>query len=327
MARADAPPACVPGPDLTAFAHGELAPRRRAEVAGHVLRCERCRASLEESRGMLALLSLLRPASVAAGARRTSAARSMSVAPLLALGAMAAAVVVAAVSWWPRDVSAPSRTEPPVVTARASEAAWSAPEVSALLRAQAADGRWPAEADFGGSRNDEAATALALLALMPEDARVLSDGPVARAVAGAARWLLARERESGEPAIDSASLRNRAVSAAGVLGLYAVTKDESLRLPADRAVRRLARDVERSEGDRSSLTWALRALEKARGLGGARTDAAIRHLHDRLAPLGGPLPSEALVPARPVPETPVDDASACDLALRLLEARGGIARR
>jgi hypothetical protein len=90
----------------------------------------------------------------------------------------------------------------------------------ALLRAQAADGHWTADDALGGGRHDEAATGLALLAILEGRPGAMRDPAVARAVAAATRWLRGRER-----GLDAspAAFRDEAVATSALLAVYAQT--------------------------------------------------------------------------------------------------------
>ncbi|HVG93533.1 MAG TPA: hypothetical protein VND21_03735, partial [Planctomycetota bacterium] len=133
---------------------------------------------------------------------------------------------------------------------------------AALLRAQAADGRWSAAA----TDDDEAATGLALLALLAERPQALASPPVARAVADATRWLRARQADDGGFGRGARSERGHALATEALLEVWAQTGDPGLRHALVPAVRRLATDAHGTPvGD--ATEWTRRALARAHGLG------------------------------------------------------------
>src|SRR5438034_10429890 len=106
---------CVDAADLTAFATDALPAARRAAVSRHVLRCARCRATLDRDAAMLARLrgfarapsweDDVGAAMLARGARGRARVRGA------AGGAVAAAALVAA---WVLAPGEPGPAAPPV---------------------------------------------------------------------------------------------------------------------------------------------------------------------------------------------------------------------
>jgi hypothetical protein len=313
----------VAGEDLTAFAHGELPEWRRAEVSRHVLGCEPCRRSLAASRDVLSLLGEVGRFGIESLRAELAARRPARAARLLrrvATAASVAAVVALGVLLAPPRGPAPAPGGGGLTPVASAAEVPLTPDQRALVAAQHEDGRWAAEASFGGPRRDEAATALALLALLPRDADALRSGPAARAVADGVRWLVTRggaARAERDPGPDLA------VATCALLEVYALSPAPDVRAPLHdaigRAIRRLSRglphpfdDVERDP----SLGWRLRALATARALGWGHLDAAIDGLRAADADLDGSLTALARVAP---PDAPPD--SPCALALRVLRER------
>src|SRR5438477_3108705 len=181
---------CVPAPDLTAFAHGELADWRRAEVSRHLLRCPACRADASGDARVLARLLALGAEGDAwrgeAVAARAALARRRRTGLLSAgAGAAAAAVLIAgfaalrAQGTGPAEGRAVASLAGPALSARAKAppATPLSADESALLASQAPDGRWAG----GAAGGDEAATGLALLALVAGRREEIRGGAVGRA--------------------------------------------------------------------------------------------------------------------------------------------------
>jgi hypothetical protein len=273
---------CVPGEDLTAFAHGELPGERRAAISRHLLGCGRCR---DEYAGMRSLLRRLR--ALDAGGSRLGAPAAAAEAPgalswrSLVAGGGIAAVFLAAflVSWAPAGGSRGAGD-----ARRASEA--QASEVSLLLAAQRADGSWPADAAFGGSRADEAATAVALLALLPDDPGARYEGVRARAVAQATRWLLARRRSGGATDATPERTRNEVVAVAALVEVLAETGDPALRRELEPSLRNVQRAAEALATDPWAVGWLRRALRRARDAGWREAEAALARLEARFGASG-----------------------------------------
>jgi len=313
----DASLRCVPAADLTAFAQDALPEPRRAEISRHLLRCPRCNAAAS---GTGDLLSRLRSFGAAASwegelgaavavahartrARGLGALAGAGVGLLLAAGvaflpgshAPDASLTLASAPPSPPAPAAPTLPERDLAVLRSGSASAPALPLSAaaqaLLRAQAADGHWTADDALGGGRHDEAATGLALLAILEGRPGAMRDPAVARAVAAATRWLRGRER-----GLDAspAAFRDEAVATSALLAVYAQTGDATVRASADRGVRRLAREMaSASTLDAATAGWARVALARARDLGWDRglpaPDGA-----PAAYPLGG-TPGETLV--------------------------------
>ncbi len=315
----DASLRCVPAADLTAFAQDALPEPRRAEISRHLLRCPRCNAAAS---GTGDLLSRLRSFGAAASwgrragrgrrGRARTHARARASAPWRARASdcssprasrssrartlpMRASRSRAPRPRPPAPAAPPFPPERDLAVLRSGSA--SAPSLplsaaaQALLRAQAADGHWTADDALGGGRHDEAATGLALLAILEGRPGAMRDPAVARAVAAATRWLRGRER-----GLDAspAAFRDEAVATSALLAVYAQTGDATVRASADRGVRRLAREMaSASTLDAATAGWARVALARARDLGWDRglpaPDGA-----PAAYPLGG-TPGETLV--------------------------------
>jgi hypothetical protein len=174
-------------------------------------------------------------------------------------GVAAAAVLAAGLALAPHDVGrapATSATPSAAVPREAPDPAAQA----ALLRAQAADGRWTSAT----RHDDEAATGLALVALLEDRRDALHAAPVARAVADATRWLRSRQSDDGGfGARDAEGMRGHALATQGLLEVWAASRDASLQAALAPAVRRLEDDVRHD----ATNVWPRRALARARALG------------------------------------------------------------
>jgi hypothetical protein len=320
MARRDAARACPAGEDLTAFAHGELDAARRAEVSRHLLACPPCRGAYSVARGLLRRLGDLGPdwgdlvpRRAAAGPRAGARAPWRS---LLAGAGIAAAFLAAfLVSGGPAGGPAGRAAGPGLAEA-------SAEEVSLLLASQRPDGSWPADPDLGGPAADEAATAAALRALLPDDAGALREGPRARAVAGATRWLLARRRPGAEDPATAGAARNEAAALAALLEVQAVSGDPELRRALEPAVRRLARAGADVPCDRWAMRWFGSALSRASATWPA-VRPLVRRLETAVGPLGLAAPAGAGAGAAPREAEP-SGSTACAVAVRVLARRGAL---
>jgi len=296
--RPDASLRCVPAADLTAFAQGLLPEPRRAEISRHLLRCPRCHGTAS---GTGELFDRLRSFSAApswrgelgaavAGERVRRRARGVGAMAGAGVGLLLAAGLaflptgpttdrVPSIASAPAP-AAPMRSAERIVSPRFADAPAPAlsDEARALLRAQATDGRWAADEALGSGRHDEAATGLALLAILDGHPHALRDPSVARAVAAATRWLKGRER-----ALDASptTFRDDAVATSALLEIYAQTGDVGVRSSVDRGVRRLARELASGAAlDPASAGWGRLALARARDLG-----------WDRAPPTGDPAPT------------------------------------
>ena len=236
---------CIAPADLTAFVLGEGDDAHRGEIARHVFGCAACRARRDAELELVGRLEAfadlgsweedLAAADLAAAAARRARRRG-------AFAGAAAAAVLAALSVGlpfgtrgPRageDAGPAARVGP--VAARVPGRAPIDPTTTALLAAQAADGRW--RATTGVERHDVGATGLALLALVRAPEASLTTGPVARAVASAVRWLAPRADDA-----DRAGDRERAVAAAALEAVFVATGDRAVGTAAERARRSLPR--------------------------------------------------------------------------------------
>jgi hypothetical protein len=303
----------VPGEDLTAFAHGELSDAARASVSAHLLRCARCRAEVDGARSLLLRLRglSLDAAPVASSPWRGSRGRAVA----------AAAFVGLVAATWALAPGRTPRTRPtpgPVVAV-----APPAPplDLAPLLAAQRPDGRWTAGG--GEEARDEAATALALLAMAPNAKGRNERGDVARALASGTRWLLARQRSDGRVGPARPGSEDHAIATSALLALGEATGDGRVRSAADRAVRRLVRDESDADGpgSTSALRWSAHALSLARSLGRSRVDEPLRAVEDRLVARGErPEDAAPVAGTEAWTEGRTDGAS---LALRILRASRG----
>lgn len=277
---------CVSAADRTAFAldpfHDDDGESRQAEISRHLLRCPVCRADVDAIGVLGARLATFGSggdweadlgAALAAerGRRRVRRRAAFS-------GIAAAAGIVAALSvGLGRATQSPASDTGPVAesTTRAVTGATTpmprtpysfgtALAVGKLLATQAADGRFPAATHVGGTLHDEAATGLAILALVGEGRGLSGDAEAARAVAAAVRWLRTRESGSGRFVADSGSrVRDQAIATAALLEVGAVTGDAATRSSAERGVRDLRATLS-DAADGSG--WVRSVLARARAL-------------------------------------------------------------
>lgn len=154
-----------------------------------------------------------------------------------------------------------------------------------LARHQLPDGRW-GTTDFdqncgqcgGESTIDSsvAATGLSLLAFLAADHTPAKDGPYRDNVTRGFDWLLKAQKPNGDLRIDE-SLYSHGIATIALCEVFAMTKDERFRQPAQRAIDFIADS--RSErsigwryepgqfGDTSVLGWQIMALVSARRAG------------------------------------------------------------
>jgi hypothetical protein len=298
MADLPASDRCVPGEDLTAFAHGELAAWHRAEISRHALRCAACRAALSDAeRVFFALRSLgaaggdwredLTGAIAARGVDRRRRAGVLTLATTAS--AVAAAALALAVLGPHAGRTSPEGSPPPfasdvaIADARATPRVArdapppSAQDAAALVREQRPDGRWAAPDAGGGASRDDAATGLALVALAPR----ADDPAVAKALGRGAMWLLSRQDARGAFGGDGFAVEDLALATSGLLEVYAHDHDARLRPAVDRAVRRLAQsapDLDADAPGSPGAAWALHALTRARDVGFDRLDGPVDRL-------------------------------------------------
>lgn len=141
-----------------------------------------------------------------------------------------------------------------------------------LAKQQKSDGRWVLD---GGMKSDPAATALALLPFLGAGQTHLT-GKYQKEVAGGLRWLLTNQRENGD--LTAGSTGNSRMYAHGQAAIvlceaFAITGDEQLRIPAQKAIDFIVqaqhpeggwRYEPGQAGDTSVLGWQLMALQSAR---------------------------------------------------------------
>ncbi|MBW3597221.1 MAG: hypothetical protein KY475_08095 [Planctomycetes bacterium] len=141
-----------------------------------------------------------------------------------------------------------------------------------LARQQKADGRWVLD---GGIKSDAAATALAVLPFLGAGQTHLT-GRYQKEVAGGLRWLLQNQGEDGDLARGSGGNSHMYAHGQGAIVLceaFAITGDEQLRIPAQKAIDFIVaaqhpaggwRYHPGQAGDTSVLGWQLMALQSAR---------------------------------------------------------------
>ena len=260
MALRPTPPSerCLTPDERTAFALGEADAAARAAVSRHVLRCAACRAALDAEERVVGRLrafaaspawaSDLAAADLAHDARtrrrRRAAVGGVAAAAALLLALATAPSVLERVrdrgdgagpvaTAATRPVVGVTRHERDGALAADDEAPLPASEVSALVAAQARDGRWRATTG-GDPHHDVGATGLALLALLRGHA-ALPEGLAARAIADGVRWLAPR---ADDPRV--AGERERAVAAAALAAVHRATGDRGVGAAAERARRSTA---------------------------------------------------------------------------------------
>jgi hypothetical protein len=141
-----------------------------------------------------------------------------------------------------------------------------------LAAQQKPDGRWVLD---GSMKSDSAATSLALLPFLGAGQTHLS-GRYQKEVAGGLRWLLQNQREDGDLARGSGGNSHMYAHGQGAIVLceaFAITGDEQLRIPAQKAIDFIVeaqhpaggwRYQPGQAGDTSVLGWQLMALQSAR---------------------------------------------------------------
>ncbi len=249
---------CIAPADLTAFVVGEGDDATRGAIARHVFGCATCRARRDAEQDLVGRLAAFADLGAweedlaAADLARTATARARGRGALA--GAVAAAVLAAAVVGLPFATRGPAVDAAPATAVETATPGNGAPFATALLEAQAPDGRW--QATTGLARHDVGATGPALLALLDGLERLerlggrfragppsqhhlgegaLSKGPVARAIADGVRWLAPRADDPQQ-----AGDRERAVAAAALQRVFEATRDRAVGAAADRARRALA---------------------------------------------------------------------------------------
>jgi hypothetical protein len=141
-----------------------------------------------------------------------------------------------------------------------------------LAAQQKPDGRWVLD---GGLRSDSAATSLAVLPFLGAGQTHVT-GKYQREVAAGLRWLLENQKENGDLGAGSTGNAHMYAHGQGAIVLceaFAVTGDEQLRIPAQKAIDFIVdaqhpaggwRYEPGQAGDTSVLGWQLMALQSAR---------------------------------------------------------------
>jgi hypothetical protein len=141
-----------------------------------------------------------------------------------------------------------------------------------LASQQKPDGRWELD---GGMRSDSAATSLALLPFLGAGQTHVT-GKYQREVAAGLRWLLENQEEDGDLGAGSTGNSHMYAHGQGAIVLceaFAVTGDEQLRIPAQKAIDYIVqaqhpeggwRYEPGQPGDTSVLGWQLMALQSAK---------------------------------------------------------------
>jgi hypothetical protein len=141
-----------------------------------------------------------------------------------------------------------------------------------LAKQQKPDGRWVLDA---GMKSDPAATSLALLPFLGAGQTHVT-GNYQREVAASLRWLLENQKENGDLGAGSTGNSHMYAHGQGAIVLceaFAITGDEQLRIPAQKAIDFIVeaqhdaggwRYEPGQPGDTSVLGWQLMALQSAR---------------------------------------------------------------
>lgn len=287
MNAPDALSRCVPGADLTAYAHGELPDWRRAEISRHLLRCAACRADAEADKALLSRLRSFGAAGedwraevAAAGAEVAAGRRARWRAAVV--GALAAASVLVTLSLLrpggsgsPENDGASALATDQLTFPDIGFTALPTDEAT-LLAAQSMDGYWEA----GGGWRDEAATGLAVAALAARRGKALGDDTVAQAVIAGADWLLERLRKDGRLGGEGPEgAAAHAVATLALLEVYSANGDRALRPDLDVLVRALESAGRPDLAGQSAILWARRALGRAKDLGWTGLDDALDRMN------------------------------------------------
>lgn len=151
-----------------------------------------------------------------------------------------------------------------------------------LAKNQHREGYWSLRGPYAngsGSENAEAATAMALLAFQGAGHTHRSPTEFKKNVAAGIKWLLRRQDDSGcffRGDLHNSRFYTQAQATIVVCELYAITRDESLREPAERAVKYLLfsqspmggwRYQPQADSDVSVTGWVVMALQSARMAG------------------------------------------------------------
>jgi|GEM_PF-5216027 len=295
-------PACPPGADLTAHAHGEGDVGRRAALARHLLSCTPCRGRHDADARLLLEL------------RALGAARSLPPPPLLHaarrrwpayIPPVAAAVMIGLA------LLLPSTREPrPVRVTEAAKMLRPQPgrgageeRLAQLLGAQAPDGHWDAE-DGPLGADDACATGVVLLALLHEGALGAGGEALELAVRSGSRWLAGR-LATPDAALHALAPAQRAVLLAALARSLRTNGDPTLARPSAALLDDLTTRLAQGRIEPAAMPWvdyALAAAEAA-DLRGAR--AARRELLTQL-------PS-AMLAQQALPPSPYPDVTAVAL--------------
>jgi hypothetical protein len=167
-----------------------------------------------------------------------------------------------------------------------------------LARHQHADGRWDGEdfdhectecGDPATAPVDTALTGLALLAFLGADHTHEKDGPYRDTAQRAIDWLIDhQDRDGGFMARGSETMYSHGIASIAISEAYAMTGDERLKTPVERAIRFIL-DAPSSEiggwryapgqaGDTSVTGWQVMALASARKAGMDLPETALDHV-------------------------------------------------
>ena len=144
-----------------------------------------------------------------------------------------------------------------------------------LARAQEEDGRWDIDRWGGEGGHDVAATGLAMLCFMGHGATHTGDTAYQPLMRKAVDWLLTRQKENGE--FDAKDMYDHFIATIALAEAYAMSEDEALRGPLEKAVDFVVRAQHdgtggwrykpNQSGDTSVVGWALMAISSARQSG------------------------------------------------------------
>ncbi|HWB20278.1 MAG TPA: hypothetical protein VG711_08265, partial [Phycisphaerales bacterium] len=154
-----------------------------------------------------------------------------------------------------------------------------------LAEHQSPDGRWDSDHfddDCGKCGNpssfdaDNAVTGMAMLCFLASDHTHLREGPYQQIVKRAMDWLISRQRDTGDLR-GGESMYSHGIATIALAELFAMTKDEKLKDPVEKAVGFIVRALNTTEGgwryepqqpgDTSVMGWQVMALTSAKRAG------------------------------------------------------------